>query len=151
MIWGISIVPKPEFHLASVSVPLSRIAGVANMRMRFGQRERWSTRAWSEIHDEDPLAGIANLFDVSVAFIVALLIALFALFSAGSMLDPNSNVTLVKQTEAGTMEIIIKEGAKITVHEVSDDRLTGRGTRLGTAYRLANGQVVYVPDGGADD
>lgn len=25
--------------------------------------------------------------------------------------------------------------------------MAGEGERLGTAYRLANGQVIYVPDG----
>jgi len=99
-----------------------------------------------DFQDEDPLAGIANLFDVSVAFIVALLIALFALFSSGALLDKNSNVTLVKQTESGEMEIITKQGAQIKVQKVTDKTLSGQGTRLGTAYRLANGQVVYVPD-----
>jgi hypothetical protein len=86
------------------------------------------------------------LFDVSVAFIVALLIALFALFSSGKLLDKNANVTLVKQTENGEMEIITKQGAQIKVQKVTDKTLSGQGTRLGTAYRLANGQVVYVPD-----
>lgn len=97
--------------------------------------------------DDDPLAGIANLFDVSVAFIVALLIALFSLFSAGSMLDPASNVTLVKQADNGSLEIIMKKGAEISVQKVTDRSLSGQGTRLGTAYQLANGQVVYVPEG----
>lgn len=97
--------------------------------------------------DDDPLAGIANLFDVSVAFIVALLIALFSLFSAGSMLDPSSNVTLVKQADNGSLEIITKKGAEISVQKVTDRSLSGQGTRLGTAYQLANGQVVYVPEG----
>lgn len=97
--------------------------------------------------DDDPLAGIANLFDVSVAFIVALLIALFSLFSAGSMLDPASNVTLVKQADNGSLEIITKKGAEISVQKVTDRSLSGQGTRLGTAYQLANGQVVYVPEG----
>jgi hypothetical protein len=32
---------------------------------------------------------------------------------------------------------------------VTDRSLSGAGTRLGTAYRLANGQVVYVPEGDA--
>lgn len=96
--------------------------------------------------DDDPLAGIANLFDVSVAFIVALLIALFSLFSAGSMLDPSSNVTLVKQADNGSLEIITKKGAEISVQKVTDRSLSGQGTRLGTAYQLANGQVVYVPE-----
>jgi hypothetical protein len=114
--------------------------------MRFVHRHRTSAHGPSPGQDEDPLAGIANLFDVSVAFIVALLIALFALFSSGKLLDKNSNVTLVKQTENGEMEIITKQGGQIKVQKVTDKTLSGQGTRLGTAYRLANGQVVYVPD-----
>lgn len=117
--------------------------------MRFVHRHRLVAHGAAPGYDEDPLAGIANLFDVSVAFIVALLIALFALFSAGAMLDPTSNVTLVKQTEGGDLEIITKQGAEIKVQKVTDRTLSGQGVRLGTAYRLANGQVVYVPEGEA--
>ncbi len=116
------------------------------MSMRFVHRHRVSAHGAPPGYDEDPLAGIANLFDVSVAFIVALLIAMFALFSSGKLLDKNSNVTLVKQTESGEMEIIVKQGTQIKVQKVTDKTLSGLGTRLGTAYRLANGQVVYVPD-----
>lgn len=115
--------------------------------MRFARRHR-SVYTGSPIGvDDDPLAGIANLFDVSVAFIVALLIALFALFSSGAMLDKDSNVTLVKQTENGELEIITKRGPEIKVQKVTDKSLSGQGVRLGTAYRLANGQVIYVPEG----
>jgi hypothetical protein len=28
----------------------------------------------------------------------------------------------------------------------TNEQLTGNGERLGVAYRLANGEVVYVPD-----
>ena len=115
--------------------------------MRFVKHRRLAVHGPVPGEDEDPLAGIANLFDVSVAFIVALLIALFALFSAGTMLDPSSSVTLVKQTAGGETEIITKKGAEIKVQKVTDKTLSGQGTRLGTAYRLANGQVVYVPEG----
>ena len=45
--------------------------------MRFVRRHRISPHGAAPGEDEDPLAGLANLFDVSVAFIVALLIALF--------------------------------------------------------------------------
>lgn len=114
--------------------------------MRFVRRHRIAPHGAAPGEDEDPLAGIANLFDVSVAFIVALLIALFALFSAGTFLDKNSEVTLVKQNASGETEIITKKGAEIKVRKVTDQTLSGEGTRLGTAYRLANGQVVYVPD-----
>jgi hypothetical protein len=114
--------------------------------MTFVTRRR-GRDAWAG-EDEDPLAGIANLFDVSVAFIVALLIALFGLFSAGKLLDPSSDVTIVQQSSSGEMRIVQKKGTAITVQKVSDRSMSGEGTRLGTAYRLANGQVVYVPDGG---
>ena len=114
--------------------------------MRFVRSNRGRAHATESVDDEDPLAGLANLFDVSVAFIVALLIALFALFSSGAMLDKNSSVTMVKTSSDGSTEIITKEGAKIKVQKVTDKSLSGQGTRLGTAYRLANGQVVYVPE-----
>lgn len=114
--------------------------------MRFVNKYRGHGPAPGE--DEDPLAGIANLFDVSVAFIVALLIALFTLFSAAELLDPTSNVTLVKQNEDGSMEIITKQQEQIKVEKVTDQTLSGQGTRLGVAYKLANGQVVYVPENG---
>ena len=55
-------------------------------------------------------------------------------------------MTLIKKTDSGEMEIISKRGAEIKVQKVSDKKLSGQGTRLGTAYRLANGQVVYVPE-----
>lgn len=112
--------------------------------MRFVSRRRDQGR-WAR-EDEDPLAGIANLFDVSVAFIVALLIALFGLFSAGRLLDPTSDVTLVQHSSAGDMQIIQKKGTEITVQKVTDRSMSGEGMRLGTAYRLPNGQVVYVPE-----
>ena len=115
--------------------------------MRFVRHHRISPHGAAPGEDEDPLAGLANLFDVSVAFIVALPLALFALFSSGAMLDKNSNVTLVKTAADGSTEIISKQGAEIKVQKVSDKTLSGQGTRLGTAYRLANGQVVYVPEG----
>jgi hypothetical protein len=116
-------------------------------RLRFVHRHSLTPHGAAPGHDEDPLAGIANLFDVSVAFIVALLIALFALFSAGAMLDKRSNVTIVKQTDDGQIEIVTKRGTEIKVQKVTDRTLSGQGVRLGTAYRLANGQVVYVPEG----
>jgi hypothetical protein len=117
------------------------------MALRFVNRNPHAASPYGG-DDEDPLAGVANLFDVSVAFIVALLIALFALFSAGKLLDPDSNVTLVKQSDNGEMEIITKQGTEIKVQKVTDKTLSGQGTRLGVAYQLADGQVVYVPEGG---
>ena len=104
--------------------------------------------SWHNYDDEaeDPLSGVANLFDVSLAFIVALLITLFMLFSAVEFLDPESNVTIVRENDDGTVEIVVKEGDRIEVQRVTSDTMSGQGVRLGTAYRLANGEVVYVPE-----
>jgi len=43
-------------------------------------------------------------------------------------------------------EIIVKKGTKIEAYKVSGETTSGNGERLGTAYRLANGEVIYVPD-----
>lgn len=94
---------------------------------------------------EDPLAGVANLFDVSLAFIVALLISLFMLFSAFEFLDPESSVTIVKERADGSIEIVEKQGEKVEIKRTTDRTLSGEGQLLGTAYRLANGEIVYVP------
>jgi hypothetical protein len=116
--------------------------------MKFVTRRR-GRDGWAG-EDEDPLAGIANLFDVSVAFIVALLVALFGMLSGGRLLDPSSDVTIVQRSASGDMQIIQKKGAQITVQKVTDRSMSGEGTRLGTADRLANGQVVYVPEEDAE-
>ncbi len=100
-----------------------------------------------ELPEEDPLAGIANLFDVSVVFIVGLMITLFSVYRMADLVDAQSEVTMVKTNAQGEREIIVKKGTKITAYKVSGKTATGDGERLGTAYRLANGQIIYVPEG----
>jgi len=53
----------------------------------------------------------------------------------------------VKTNAQGEREIIVKKGTEITAYKVSGKTASGDGERLGTAYRLANGQVIYVPEG----
>lgn len=97
-------------------------------------------------HGEDPLAGVANLFDASIVFIVAMMLALFSAWNMLDLLDPRSEVTIAKKGADGKVEVLTKKGAEITVSRVSDKPLSGAGTRLGTAYRLPDGKVVYVPE-----
>jgi hypothetical protein len=96
--------------------------------------------------EEDPLAGIANLFDVSVVFIVGLMITLFSVYRIGDLVDQKSEVTMVKTNAQGEREI-----TKITAYKVSGKTAAGDGERLGTAYRLADGQVIYVPEGDSEN
>ena len=96
--------------------------------------------------EEDPLSGVANLFDVSVVFIVGLMISLFSVYRMGDLIDPDTEVTMVKTNAQGQSEIIIKRGPEIEAYEMTGETMSGDGERLGTAYRLANGQIIYVPD-----
>ena len=96
--------------------------------------------------EEDPLAGIANLFDVSVVFIVGLMISLFSIYRMGDLMDPETEVTMVKTNAQGESEVIVKKGTQIDAYSVTGQQAAGDGERLGTAYRLANGQIIYVPD-----
>jgi hypothetical protein len=96
--------------------------------------------------DDDPLSFVTTLFDVSVVFIVGLMITLFSVYGMGDLIDPESQVTMVKTNAQGEQEIIVKDGTEITAYRVSDVTATGNGERLGTAYRLADGQIIYVPE-----
>ena len=98
--------------------------------------------------DEDPLSGMANLFDVSIVFIVGLMIALFSNFGVGALMDQESEITVVRTDAQGQQEILVKKGPTIKAYKTSAEEGTGDGTRLGTAYQLENGQVIYVPEAG---
>jgi len=97
-------------------------------------------------HHDDPLAGVANLFDASLAFIVAMALALFSVLGATDLFSPDAQWTLTRMTANGALEVVSKDQQSIKVQRVSDRTLSGQGERLGTAYRLPDGQVVYVPD-----
>lgn len=95
---------------------------------------------------EDPISGVANLFDAGVVFIVCMMIALFMAYNMLDMLNPESEMTITKKTADGRIEIITKKGKEIKVRKVTDRRLSGEGIRLGTAYQLKDGRVIYVPE-----
>jgi hypothetical protein len=96
--------------------------------------------------EEDPLAGVANLFDVSIVFIVGLMITLFSVYNMGDLISGEGEVTMVKTDASGQQEIIVKKGQSIKAYKLSGATGKGDGERLGAAYRLANGQIIYVPD-----
>lgn len=97
-------------------------------------------------HDDDPMNGVANLFDTAMVFAVALLLALVASYNVSEMLNPQSTMTLVKNPGSPEMEIIIKDLDGIQVLNMTNRLAGGQGTKMGTAYQLESGQVVYVPE-----
>ncbi len=104
------------------------------------------------LYDADevnPLTGVANLFDIAMVFSVALLIALVMSYQLPELLSNTDDITIVKNPGQEDMKIIIKEkGQPIEVMNLTDQIGGGTGDVLGTAYKLADGRVVYVPDDG---
>jgi hypothetical protein len=111
--------------------------------MRYLRRRR---RLDADTPLEDPISGVANLFDASVVFIVSMMIALFMAYNMMDLLDPRAEVTITKRSATGEIEMITRKGTELKVQKVSDKKMSGEGQRLGVAFRLKNGQTVYVPD-----
>ncbi|WP_421919401.1 DUF2149 domain-containing protein [Marinifilum sp.] len=55
--------------------------------------------------------------------------------------------TMVKNPGSEQMEIITKKGEKIETYKASDQKGSGsKGKRVGTAYQMENGEIIYIPD-----
>ena len=98
--------------------------------------------------DNDPMSVVSNLFDVAMDFAVALMEALVTRFNMTEMFS-KEDFTIVKNPGKDNMEIITKEGEKInryTPSENQDNASGSRGKRVGIAYELENGEIIYVPE-----
>jgi hypothetical protein len=87
--------------------------------------------------DADPLSSVANLFDAAMCFAVALLIAVAL---RGAVAPARADGAAA---ESG--EVVPVDASQLAKFRPSSGVLTGEGERLGVAYRLKSGEVVYVP------
>jgi hypothetical protein len=62
------------------------------------------------------------------------------------LFSEKTEMTIMKISKNKDLEIITKKGKKIKALKVSKEKSQGRGERLGTAYRLEDGTMVYVPE-----
>ena len=91
---------------------------------------------------------VGNLFDVAMVFAVALMVALVTRYDMTEMFS-KEDFTIVKNPGQENMEIITKEGERIsryTPSENQDDASGRRGRRVGVAYELEDGEIIYVPE-----
>lgn len=110
---------------------------------RNGGLDRFSEEASG---GNDPLSGVANLFDIGLVFIVGLVVTLFTAYHLQDLFSETSNMTILKKSESGQLEVITKKGKKVSAMRMTQEQARGRGERLGVAYRLEDGSMVYVPD-----
>jgi hypothetical protein len=93
--------------------------------------------------DTDPLSVVVNLFDVAMVFAVALMVAMVM------HMNMTEVFTIVKNPGKENMEIISKEGKKINTYKPSGQKEEDsgkRGRKVGIAYELDNGEIIYVPE-----
>lgn len=97
--------------------------------------------------DHDPMAVVTNLFDVAMVFAVALMVALVTRFDMTEMFS-KEDFTMIKNPGTEQMEIITKKGETIEKYTPSEEQNSdgSRGKRVGVAYQLENGEIMYIPE-----
>jgi hypothetical protein len=95
--------------------------------------------------DDDPMLSIINLVDVFLVAIGFLLIGMItrSALSFGSPSD--DGLTVIRKSGASGMEILVMEKEAISKLRSSGVSVDGDGERIGIAYRLQDGTIVYVP------
>lgn len=98
--------------------------------------------------DFDIMSVVGNLFDVAMVFAVALMVALVSRYNMTEMFS-TEDFTMVKNPGKENMEIITKKGKTIERYTPSNDQSNTNGTKgrkVGIAYELENGEIIYVPE-----
>lgn len=98
--------------------------------------------------DTDPLSVVVNLFDVAMVFAVSLMVAMVMHMNMTEVFT-DKDFTIVKNPGKDNMAIITKEGKQINRYTPSQDQSSSgkRGKKVGIAYELENGEIIYVPEG----
>ena len=74
--------------------------------------------------ENDPMSVVSNLFDVAMVFAVALMVALVSRYNMTEMFSQED----------------------FTMAEDQDSQSGKRGRKVGVAYELENGEIIYVPE-----
>ena len=124
---------------------LGTVVGAPETGLRYMRRRRIGTAD----RNGDPLDGIVNLFDVAIVLAVGFLVAALAAAGVTGLLT-SKNMTIVTNPGTPEMQVIVKDGDKITKLDMqSGAQVAGVGTLIGSFYKLADGTVIYVPAGQA--
>lgn len=98
-----------------------------------------------EDDDDDPLSGVANLFDVAMVFALGLMVMLLLYLSMPEVLT-QTDMTIIKNPGQQNMEVIVKRGERIEkldmMNETVQTEIVGE---MGRIYKTKEGGMVYVP------
>jgi hypothetical protein len=107
------------------------------------QRKRMSLSILDDDDGDDPILSVVNIIDVFLVVIAVLLIAVIE-----NPLNPfaTQDAIVIKNQGKPDMSMVIKEGNELKEYQSSGQIGEGQGAKAGTAYRLKNGSMVYVPE-----
>ena len=105
-------------------------------------RRQFSILNSLDAEDDDPVLSTINLIDVFMVVIGMLMIAVI-----DNPVNPfaQDTLTIIRNEGRPDMEIITKDGQKLTRFKASGATGQGDGEKAGTAWRLKDGTMVYVP------
>ncbi len=109
--------------------------------LRRAQRDGGLARRRLDVDLEgDPLSLLINFFDCAIVLALAFMAALVA--------SPPGTVTSTPGAVASTprANVPLESQIKLDRFQETREKLGGDGERLGVAYRLKTGEVVYVSD-----
>lgn len=86
----------------------------------------------------DPLDGLVNLFDIGIVLAVAFLLAALASLGLSGAVSESG------LTKPALGEVQIRPGETVEDVPPNGTKTVGRGTPVGTVYRLADGRLIYV-------
>lgn len=98
--------------------------------------------------DDNPMTLLTNLFDVAMVFALALMVAMVVNFNMGELFS-KEDFTIVKNPGQENMQIITKENGIIKKYSSSESDSPSEGTRgkrVGSAYQLEDGEIIYIPE-----
>ena len=102
----------------------------------------------SDDDGDDPILSVVNIVDVFLVVIAVLLIAVME-----NPLNPfaTQDVVVLRNPGEPDMSMLVREGKELKEYRSSGQIGEGEGAKAGTAYRLRNGSMVYVPEKPAEN
>ncbi|MGQ0711766.1 MAG: DUF2149 domain-containing protein [Rhodoferax sp.] len=97
-----------------------------------------------EPENDDPILSVVNIIDIFLVIIAALLITV----AQNPLLNSfaQRDVTVITNPGQPDMEMVVKKGEKVERYRSSGQIGQGEGAKAGTAYRMKDGSMVYVPE-----
>lgn len=97
----------------------------------------------SDDDGDDPILSVVNIVDVFLVIIAVLLIAVIE-----NPLNPfaTQDAVVIRNPGKPDMTMLVKQGNELKEYRSSGQIGEGEGAKAGTAYRLKNGTMVYVPE-----